>query len=247
MSIQDFINECAQTCFDLIPNEFVEQAENSQKYFTVTDKMLKENLVRIVLEDISENDNGISFRARIAGMMDAEGNLVALRRDARGQSPAGQETWLKGFRTGRLTLTQEHLDAGVLSQQDVDALLDHARLWAEMGNAMYEDKQYSRQRLFLTTKDSTGLFRFVLEERQNPTSGAEYPVVPGVAQPSWRAMHIIGTGVRQTAEFGDFDFSANNIADDVAQVTRKRTGRNIGSSNNGGSPLRRNRLRTRNN
>ena len=238
MSIQDFINTCDDGCFNLIPNQFTEQAEEGQKYFTVTDEMLKQNLVRIVIEDIADTDAGISFRLRVAGMINADGDLVALRREARGQ--ASNDEWLSGFRTGRLTITQEMIDKGVLSRQDIENLLDHAELWEELGDAMYQDKEYSRKRLFLTTKSTKGLFRFELEERQSPNPDTRHPVVPGVTRPSWRSMHIIGSGVKQQAELGDFEDFDNNHADDVAQVTRRR--KPAGSPQ---QPARRTRSRNR--
>ena len=224
MTIQQFINTCDQGCFDLIPTEFVDQATAGQKFFVVNHEMLKGNQVRIGIEEIGETEAGISFRLRLVGMIDSEGNLVPLRRDARGSAPSDSEAWLSGFRTGKLTITQAMLDKGIFSEHDVEALLTHAELWAEHGDEMYSNKELSRKRLYLTSKNDTGLFRFQLEERQSPNPNSKHPIVPGIIVPSWRAMTVIGSGISQQAELGDFDnFDNFGATDDVTQVVRERS------------------------
>lgn len=189
-----------------IPEVFIEQVRKGYTEFFVNTDLVSDaaftrsgdnnNYLRIELRDcIVQGPDEISFKLKLSGIMNyANGQLTNMKP---GGTMGQGEGWIKGFISNRVAISQEDVDAGLLSQQCFDLLKKYAAWWegvvtTEGTSAPY--KKYARNRLWLAASNEQFLFTFQMEERNNPTPRpGDLAVVVGLTDMTWKCAHFTNT------------------------------------------------------
>ena len=207
-SLFNSIGDGAYNVYADVPECLVDQARGNALPHFQLDKDLVSNsvytgqrvsatdLFRIVIEDPLETEGGVQFKLRLSGNMDyATGDMIPFNPANRG----AVGSWIKGFRSGLVVVTEEDVQNGFMSEDDYNALKTYAKMWAEMVAKLGPNGPYTKgngnMRLWVTAADEGFLFTFDMELRRDPKSGQDRI---GIFNIEWTNGTFIGSGTNQT-------------------------------------------------
>lgn len=190
-----------------IPEKFVQQVRDGYTSFFVNTELTSDaafnrsgtgtnNFLRIELRDCTvQGEDEVSFKLKLSGIMNNKNG--ALTNMKPGGTMSEGESWLKGFISNRVAISQTDVEDGLLTQSDFDLLKKYAAWWegivtTEGSSAPY--KKYSKNRLWLAASNKEFIFTFLMETRNNPTpQPGDLPVVIGIKDMSWSNAHFTNT------------------------------------------------------
>lgn len=205
-----FADPDLQDCLRGIPEAFISQARDAYDSFYVDTELMSRSqytkedgsadLVRIVLEDpfYDEDTDSVSIKVRLSAIMNADGSLEPHRT---GSTLKPGQAYVKGMRSLPVKFDATSVQAGVLSQEDFDALVDYALLWEEYeanyGKSCFYTAQYANKRLWVVAANPDGIVTFDMCIRLNPQNNT--PTV-GIQNVAWSDCKLIGTTTGQTKQ-----------------------------------------------
>ncbi len=195
-----YLQTCAASVYNLVPQYFVQQAEEGFSKHQITGDLFIGRFVSIELfnpslrVDPTTNEEYITAKLKLRGILDKDFNFVPMAKGNTELNPG--ESWLKGHYSPELRFDSAMVKAGNITGDELIALVKYEQLWKEMGNAAYntakdpDGRSNSKKRLYLTAKDSNSVFQFYYCDRTNPTNGE---LTPGLTNIGWAGMQLIGT------------------------------------------------------
>ena len=207
-SLFDTYGDDAYNVYADVPECLVDQARGNALPRFQLDKDLVSNsvytgqrvsetdLFRIVIEEPKETEGGIQFKVRLSGNMDyATGDMIPFNPANRGAAGS----WIKGFRSGLVIVTEEDVQNGFMSEDDYNVLKAYTKMWAELVAKLGPNGPYTKgngnMRLWLTAANEDFLFTFNMELRKDPKSGQDRIGLYGI---EWSNGTFIGSGTNQT-------------------------------------------------
>lgn len=192
--------------YNSIPDMFIEQARqgydmaflnashvSNARYASGVDN----DLFRVVIQDPRSEADGISCKIVLQGFHDSNMNMIASTRVKSRPDKAKGEGYVRNFSSQLIGLSQRSVDAGTLTQDEYNDLLEYTTWWEgvqrEHGqNApYYKDLGFSRIRRYLVAKNSAFFIGFQLEERANTSDRpTDMPITIGTHSIVWSNVFI---------------------------------------------------------
>lgn len=198
------LSPASQYCVSEYFMNQLKQFPNNPAFF-VKAQALKDRLFEVVLtaptvHTASDGSVGVQLKAQLNHIVLPQGegkefkllNLPKQKGNREGQ-------FNKGHYTPVLNFGKNLVDAGMLTQSDIDNLINYAGLWESNGSQNYvAGTEASKQRCWLTARSIKGYMTFILTERRD----ADGHFVPALEQLSWTPgdFSIIGNGIRENAQ-----------------------------------------------
>lgn len=173
--------------------------------FFIKSAALIDRLFEVVLTSpsVMEQPDGyksVQLKAQLNHVVEAQGEGETFKLlNVRKQKNNTQNKFNKGHYTPVLNFGKNLVDAGLLTQNDIDNLVNYASIWEANGDQNYvAGTQASKQRCWLRPRSVKGYMTFILTERQD-TQGQ---MVPAIEQLSWTAgdFSIIGNGIKENPQ-----------------------------------------------
>lgn len=155
------------------------------------------DLFRVVIQDPRTEAEGISCKIVLQGFHDANMEMIPASRVKPRPDKAKGEAYVRNFSSRVIGLSQRSVDAGTLSQEDYNDLLEYTAWWEGVqrehgANAPYsKDLGFSRMRRYLVAKNNAFFIGFGLEERQNTSDRpTDMPITIGTHSLVWSNVFV---------------------------------------------------------
>jgi hypothetical protein len=197
--------------------------------FFIKADALKSRLFEVVLTSptvVTEPDGykAVQAKAQLNHIVVPQGegnNFKLLNVPKKSGSREGQ--FNKGHYTPVLNFGKNLVADGLLTQSDIDNLINYAAIWEANGDQNYaKGTEASKQRCWLTARTIQGYITFIMTERQD----TEGNMVPAVENLCWTPgdFSVIGSGITENAQnvnkapklILDVPTTAPNVATGVA-------------------------------
>lgn len=204
----EFAKTCSPSCFDAIPAHFYRQADQQFNKFQIDGAMLRQRLVNIELFEPSlktdpSSGQYVTAKLRLSGLLDPNLEFIA---QSKSKDRRTDVKWLTGHYSPAIRFDQGLVQAGFITTEELQALIDYVDLWANLGDAAYE-KGNTTKRLYLTSRNDDAVFQFDYVERTNPKT--DEPTL-GIENVGWCGMKLIGSTL--SGEVQELQAAVQNIA-----------------------------------
>jgi hypothetical protein len=208
-----------------IPRMFIDQASSGKNAFYIRgDQMQGANRVFLLaITDCEEMEGGFALKVGLSCVKDESNGLVVLAQNNRDKNA----NWF-GVRSPSFIISQKDVDLGKFAQSAYDILPSYAEHVKNM-KTQYGNTSWSYDvkdgMLYLSPLRPTSVFQFLMEVRQNPTSGEK---VLGISPERFALSGAYSPSGRELGGWGVLGSMASSIAypmdeivvelDDVPQV-----------------------------
>jgi hypothetical protein len=137
-----------------------------------------------------------AFKVRLVGKMDANWNMVAMKKGALPDNTP----WIQNFKSDFYKVTMHDVEQELISFAEYEAIKAYCQFWsdsvAQHGNGVMYTEGYKGKRLYFVARNSAFLFTFNLQIRRNPSPVLK-PGTPrytfGIAECSWSNAFLLNT------------------------------------------------------